>query len=148
MKTYKEFITEAKKEQENLEEGWIADAFSTWLDVQTIEVLGTTAGLVLAAAGILANSGFNKIKNFIRKLSKNKEEREYEEMIKKIAKRFETDMKLKKMYENTPPYDAASNNARRNLELRKIARYIKAKLTDEEKRFFTDISKEIRGWKL
>lgn len=142
MKRFRDF------EKEELEEGWIADAFSTWLNVQTIEVLGTTAGLILVASGILANSGFNKIKNFIRKLSKNKEEREYEEMIKKIAKKFETDMTLKKMYEALPKYSRIKNNREREAGLRKIAKYIKAKLTDEEKRFFADISKEIRGWKL
>jgi hypothetical protein len=139
------------KEQEELEEGFLSNALSTWFDVQMIEIIGTVALMGLAAAGVVGNA----LKNKILRWGETKQDREarekHEAMIKKISKKFETDMKLKKMYENLPPYDEANRkgtNARRALELRKIAKYIKSKMTDEERRYFTDVSKEIRSWKI
>lgn len=152
MKTFKQFINEKKvKEQEELEEGWLSNALSTWFDVQMIEVLGTVALLGLGVAGIAGNALKNKILRWGESKQDRARREEHEAMIKKISKKFETDMKLKKMYEDLPPYDEANRkgtNARRSSELRKIAKYIKSKMTDEERRYFTEVSKEIRSWKI
>jgi len=139
------------KEQEELEEGWLSNALSTWFDVQMIEVLGTVALLGLGVAGIAGNALKNKILRWGESKQDRARREEHEAMIKKISKKFETDMKLKKMYEDLPPYDEANRkgtNARRSSELRKIAKYIKSKMTPEEVKYFRDVSKEIRSWKI
>ena len=73
-----------------------------------------------------------------------------EKTIKPMVSKFSNDSKLKQMYSELPDYKnggskkASENNKIRMQQLKKIGDYIKSKLTDDEKKYFTDISKHLR----
>lgn len=73
-----------------------------------------------------------------------------EKTIKPMVSKFSNDSKLKQMYSELPDYKnggskkASENNKIRTQQLKKIGDYIKSKLTDDEKKYFTDISKHLR----
>lgn len=103
------------------------------------------AGMVKAAEMAGAASAAKRAQD---KVAKTKEY--VENVLKPLAKKFENDTQLKKMYADLTPYMSGSsqkkdkNNKKRTKEMNAIAKYIKLKLTPEELSYFADLSKYLR----
>ena len=113
-----------------------------WALVQGLPVVGRVLG---DAAEALANRAEAKAKQAAKGQRK--------ELIGEIIKKFEGDTKLAQMYQALPDYvEFTGKNHNANLTaakarkkgLMEIGNYIKSKLTQEEMKYFTDISSMLR----
>jgi hypothetical protein len=100
--------------------------------VKTTKLLGYVAGQGLMALG-------NKLQSSAKTAAKGRRK----EVVMGIIKKFDGDTELQSMYASLPPYTPKTKNERNN-QMRKIAAYIKAKLSPEEMDYFTDISAMLR----
>ena len=100
--------------------------------VKTTKFLGYVAGQGLMALG-------NKLQSSAKTAARGRRK----ELIMGIIKKFEGDTELQSMYAALPPYTPKTKNERNN-QMRKIAAYIKSKLSPEEMDYFADISSMLR----
>jgi hypothetical protein len=111
-------------------------------------IVGGLAGL-WAAVGItkfvtnLAVAGLGALADRAKSAAKSAARDRRKEFIMSIVKKFEGDTQLQSMYAALPPYSSKTKNERNN-QMRKIAAYIKSKLTPEEMDYFNDISSMLR----
>jgi hypothetical protein len=111
--------------------------------VNGAKVAAGVAGQVIAKAGEAAEA---------KRAAKRAADRlkDKKAILDPIAKKFENDDKLKKMYSDLTPYMGTSNAKNRadakvrTQQLGVIAKYIKSKLTPAENAYFTDLSKYLR----
>tara|TARA_R110000823_G_scaffold89797_3_gene198930 strand:+ start:11 stop:1372 length:1362 start_codon:yes stop_codon:yes gene_type:complete len=111
--------------------------------VNGAKVAAGVAGQVIAKAGEAAEA---------KRAAKRAADRlkDKKAILDPIAKKFENDDKLKKMYADLTPYMGTSNAKNRadakvrTKQLGAIAKYIKSKLTPGENAYFTDLSKYLR----
>lgn len=111
-------------------------------------IVGGLAGL-WAISGVtkflknLAGYGLEKLGDKLQASAKNAARGKRKELIMGIAKKFESDDTLKDMYASLPEYNPYDKKER-DKQIRKIADYIKSKLTPEEMKYFKDISSMLR----
>jgi hypothetical protein len=128
------------RESVNEDAGLIADVAigvavgiaGLWALVQGLPVVGNVLG---DAAEVIANKAEAKAK-----LAAKGQRRE---LIEEIIKKFDGDTRLAQMYQDLPPYKANAHSARAR-QLSTIGKYIKARLTPEEMKYFTDVSSMLR----
>lgn len=125
--------------------------------------LSIAGGIVLGVVGaIAAVKGLKAVSNIganildaaalsIRDAKDKAEDKKlFNEVIVPIAKRFENDKELEKMYQELNPFmagyskTAAAKNKERTKGLNKIAKYIKSKLTKDELFYFSEVSAVLR----
>ena len=111
-------------------------------------VVGGLAGLYVLVKttkflGYVAGQGLMALRNKLQSSAKNAARGRRKEFIMGIVKKFEGDTELQSMYAALPPYSSKTKNERNN-QMRKIAEYIKLKLTPEEMDYFNDISSMLR----
>jgi hypothetical protein len=110
-----------------------------WAVVQSLPAVGRVLG---DAAEAIANKAEAKAKQAAKNQRK--------ELIAEIIKKFDGDTRLEKMYQELTPYtqgltkNQILDNKDRTRQLTTIGNYIKAKLTPEEMKYFTDISSMLR----
>jgi hypothetical protein len=111
-------------------------------------IVGGVAGLY-ALAGTLnilssLTLAFGKgIGNQIRAATKKADTKARRELISGITAKFDGDRELEAMYSELPQY-SPKTAAARTKKLNEIAKYIKSKLTEDELKYFTDISSMLR----
>ena len=103
-----------------------------WAVAQSLPLVGRVLG---DAAEALANRAEAKAKQAAKGQRK--------ELIGEIIKKFDSDARLKQMYNDLPEYSDKAASARKR-QLTTIGNYIKSKLTPEEMKYFTDISSMLR----
>ncbi len=125
--------------------------------------LSIAGGIVLGVVGaIAAVKGLKGVSNIganildaaalsIRDAKDMAEDKKlFKEVIVPIAKRFENDKELEKMYQELNPFmagyskAATAKNKERTKGLNKIAKYIKSKLTKDELFYFSEVSAVLR----
>lgn len=111
-----------------------------WAVVQGLPLVGRALG---NAAEALAD----QIEARVKSVAKGKRKG----LIEEIVKKFDSDTKLKQMYQDLPEYMERGdhsriirNNTERRKQLTAIGNYVKTKLTPEEMQYFTDISSMLR----
>lgn len=113
--------------------------------------LGVVGGLAGLWAGVgvtkflaaVAGSGLEALANKLESSAKRAARGRRKEFIAGIVKKFDGDTQLQSMYAALPPYSPKTKNER-NKQMRKIAEYIKSKLSSEEMDYFNDISSMLR----
>jgi len=111
-------------------------------------VVGGLAGLYALVKttkflGYVAGEGLMALKNKLQSSAKTAARGRRKEFIMGIIKKFEGDTELQSMYAALPPYTPKTKNERNN-QMKKIATYIKSKLSPEEMDYFNDISSMLR----
>lgn len=155
VRTFEEFINEKKSEDYtaynesainedlgviDIALGVAAGIAGLWAVVQGLPLVGRALG---NAAEALADQVEAKAKSVAKGKRKG--------LIEEIVKKFDSDTKLKQMYQDLPEYMERGdhnriirNNKERRKQLTAIGNYIKIKLTSEEMQYFTDISSMLR----
>lgn len=120
--------------------GVAAGIAGLWAVVQGLPLVGRALG---NAAEALADQVEARVKSVAKGKRKG--------LIEEIVKKFDSDTKLKQMYQDLPEYMERGdhnriirNNTERRKQLTAIGNYIKTKLTPEEMQYFTDISSMLR----
>lgn len=111
-------------------------------------IVGGVAGIwaLQGAAAVLGNLAVafgQGLSDTIKSATKRASTKARRELISGITKKFEGDVELEKMYAQLPPYSDKNAKARTK-QLKDIADYIKSKLSDDEMKYFTDISSMLR----
>lgn len=144
----------------------INEADITWWEVtkgilaaDAIKAGVSLAGGGIMVAGYLFNNWRKSIANKIDSIKKDQKYKDLKDKAANIADKFNSDMELTaKLSElsNYPYIDtlfikgkrekskADSNNKERSRIMREIAKYVKSKLTDDEKQYFVEINKILR----
>lgn len=144
IKLFEEFTTEHQYD-EQINESFLVTAAAAAAGVAGLWALVKTGPWVRKVAGeaahIIGNAALAKLER--DRLAK------YTAMIDGIVAKFEDDEVLKSMYKDLPPYSNlkkdAKTNAIRTKQLKSIGEYIKTKLSEDELKYFIDISKSLRG---
>lgn len=154
------------RESSNLIEFDVMNEDLTWWEVtkgilaaDAIKVGLQFAGGGVLLAGVLFLKWRNSIANKIEKIKKDERYAELKSHATKIADKFNNDSDLGRMLNNLAKYpyqDTSfirgkrekskadeSNNTRKTL-MRDIAKYVKSKLSPDEKKFFTEINSILR----
>jgi hypothetical protein len=143
IKEFEEFVNESLNEDAGMvidvAMGVAVGLMGLWGLVQGAPVVSRVFG---DAADHLANSAEKKAKEAAKGKRK--------ELIADIIKKFDGDTRLEKMYQELTPYtqgitkNQILDNKDRTRQLTTIGNYIKAKLTPEEMKYFTDVSSMLR----
>jgi hypothetical protein len=138
-------LAEYIEESKSLNESFLVTAAAAAAGVAGLMVLVKTAPFFRRVAGEASQMLGSAV---LRKLEKDRLDK-YTAIIDGIVAKFEGDEVLKTMYTELPAYsdrarDKASNVARTK-QLKVIGEYIKTKLSEDELKYFVDISKSLRG---
>ena len=144
IKLFEEFISKSEND-ESVNESFLITAAAAAAGVAGLMVLVKTAPFFRRVAGEASQELGSAV---LRKLEKDRLDK-YTAIIDGIVTKFEGDEVLKTMYTELPAYsdlarDKASNVARTK-QLKVIGEYIKTKLSEDELKYFVDISKSLRG---
>jgi hypothetical protein len=140
IKLFEEFVAESQYD-EQVNESFLVTALAAAAGVAGLFALVKTGTWVKAKAGdaafLLARAAESKMKNdrLTQKTS----------LVDGIVAKFEDDEVLKSMYRELTPYSDKGKNTARTKQLKSIGEYIKAKLSEDELKYFVDISKSLRG---
>jgi hypothetical protein len=139
IKLYEEFVNEDMGTVLDVAMGVAVGLMGIWALVQGAPAVSRVLG---DAAEVIANKAEAKAKQAAKGQRK--------ELIAEIIKKFEGDTRLEKMYQELTPYtqgltkNQILDNKDRTRQLTTIGNYIKAKLTPEEMKYFTDVSSMLR----
>jgi len=139
IKLYEEFVNEDIGTVLDVAMGVAVGLIGIWALVQGAPAVSRVLG---DAAEVIANKAESKAKQAAKGQRK--------ELIAEIIKKFEGDTRLEKMYQELTPYtqgltkNQILDNKDRTRKLTTIGNYIKAKLTPEEMKYFTDVSSMLR----
>jgi hypothetical protein len=144
IKLFEEFISKSGNDK-SVNESFLVTAAAAAAGVAGLMVLVKTAPFFRRVAGEASQMLGSAV---LRKLEKDRLDK-YTAIIDGIVTKFEGDEVLKTMYTELPAYsdlarDNASNVARTK-QLKVIGEYIKTKLSEDELKYFVDISKSLRG---
>jgi hypothetical protein len=144
IKLFEEFISKSENDK-SVNESFLVTAAAAAAGVAGLMVLVKTAPFFRRVAGEASQMLGSAV---LRKLEKDRLDK-YTAIIDGIVTKFEGDEVLKTMYTELPAYsdlarDNASNVARTK-QLKVIGEYIKTKLSEDELKYFVDISKSLRG---
>jgi len=144
IKLFEEFIS-GSKNRESVNESFLVTAAAAAVGVAGLMVLVKSRHFFKR----LGNEVSYEIgQAALRKIEQDRLDK-HAAMIDGIVAKFEGDEVLKSMYSDLPPYSGLAkdkaSNAVRTKQLKTIGDYIKTKLTEDELKYFADISKSLRG---
>lgn len=149
-KLIREEVRRVVNEEQQLEESVGEIALGVAGGLAGLWALVNGVPLVLSALGMVASNIAGSMLEKAKKAAAIAKREGRLETIKPIMAKFANDETLKNMYKALPEYSRSITskgqiqNAERAKQMQAIAKYVKAKLSPEEMKFFEDISSMLR----